>query len=69
VRKEEAEGFMVTAYIQVFFFQSGVLLPNLVRESVKIFIKYRVSGTVLGMEKDKQGRVLALKKLKFEERH
>lgn len=44
-------------------------MPNLVRESVKIFIKYRVSGTVLGMEKDKQGRVLALKKLKFEERH
>ena len=69
MRKEEAEGFMVTAYIQVFVFQSGVLLPNLVRESVKIFIKYRVSGTVLGMEKDKQGRVLALKKLKFEERH
>lgn len=60
---------MVTTYIQVFFFfQSGVLLPNLVRESVKIFIKYRVSGTVLGMERKKQGRVLALRKLKFEER-
>lgn len=59
---------MVTTYIQVFFSQSRVLLPNLVRESVKIFIKYRVSGTVLGMEREKQGRVLALKKLKFEER-
>ena len=43
-------------------------MPNLVRESVKIFIKYRVSGTVLGMERKKQGRVLALRKLKFEER-
>ena len=44
-------------------------MPNLVRESAKIFTKYRVSGTVLGMERDKQGRVLALKKLKFGERH
>ena len=52
-----------------FFSQSGALLPNLVRDSAKIFTRYRVSGTVLGMERDKQCRVLALKKLKFEERH